>query len=266
MRLDAIGKRYGPRGPWVLRDVSLELTPGQLVRAEGGNGSGKSTLLRIVAGAQAPTRGRVHRLPARRAYVPERFPGELPLTARDYLHHLGRIRGLRGRAVHARAAELLERFGAAEHADRALPELSKGTCQKVAVAQALLSAVDLLVLDEAWTGLDRSARAELDTAVAECLDEGATVVFVDHDPDRLGRFTAARWRVERGGVRESAAAAPTRRIVFHGSADGLVAVPGVLAVESRGPRAVVVTVESAHSDAVLRHLLRDPDNQVESVR
>ncbi|WP_141726096.1 ATP-binding cassette domain-containing protein, partial [Actinacidiphila rubida] len=45
MRLDGVGRRYGLRGPWVLRDVAFEVPPGSLVRVEGPNGSGKSTLL-----------------------------------------------------------------------------------------------------------------------------------------------------------------------------------------------------------------------------
>jgi ABC-type bacteriocin/lantibiotic exporter with double-glycine peptidase domain len=49
MRLEAVGKRYGARQPWIVRDVSLDAGPGRLIRLEGRNGSGKSTLLRVVA-------------------------------------------------------------------------------------------------------------------------------------------------------------------------------------------------------------------------
>ncbi|MER6694632.1 ATP-binding cassette domain-containing protein [Streptomyces minutiscleroticus] len=59
MRLEGVGLRYGRRGPWVLRDVHLELPPGRLIRAQGGNGCGKSALLRVVAGVARPDRGRV---------------------------------------------------------------------------------------------------------------------------------------------------------------------------------------------------------------
>jgi ABC-2 type transport system ATP-binding protein len=47
MRLESVGKRYGPRQPWVVREVSLDVPPGRLIRLEGPNGSGKSTLLRV---------------------------------------------------------------------------------------------------------------------------------------------------------------------------------------------------------------------------
>ncbi|MGW8763090.1 ABC transporter ATP-binding protein [Streptomyces sp. NPDC055815] len=204
MRLERVGRRHGLRGPWVLRKVSLDLPAAALVRVVGTNGTGKSTLLRLLAGIDAPTEGRVTGRPPRTAYVPERFPVALPFTALDHLVHLGRVQGLGRAAARARAGEWLERFGAGTHARTALAELSKGTSQKVAVAQALLADPALLVLDEAWTGLDAGARAELDAAVRERLAAGATVVFVDHDPRRLEGEAAVVYGVEGGRVREMA--------------------------------------------------------------
>jgi ABC-2 type transport system ATP-binding protein len=197
MRLRGVGRRYGLAGPWVLRGVDLDVRPGSLTRVEGTNGSGKSTLLRLLAGIDAPTSGRITGRP-RTAYVPERFPAELPFSALGYLTHLGRIHGL-GRAEAARGAgEWLARFGADAYASTPLAELSKGTSQKVAVAQALLAAPGLLVLDEAWTGLDRAARGLLDEAVAERVADGSAVVFVDHDPRRLAGAPDAVFRVADG--------------------------------------------------------------------
>ncbi|MEU9981636.1 ATP-binding cassette domain-containing protein [Streptomyces sp. NPDC050856] len=207
MNLHRVGRRYRG-GPWVLRDVELALPPGgALVRVRGTNGSGKSTLLRLLAGVDAPTTGRITDRPRRTAYVPERFPATLPLTVDDYLVHLGRVHGLRGPVAAARAARWLERFGAGGHARTPLPELSKGGGQKVAVAQALLAEPDLLVLDEAWTGLDAVAREELDRAVGERVAAGAAVVFVDHDPRRLAGAAEAVFVVEDGRVRAALGAA-----------------------------------------------------------
>src|SRR5262245_52220099 len=59
MRLEAVGKRYGARSPWVVRGVSADLRDGRLIRVSGRNGSGKSTLLRVVAGVSLPSAGRV---------------------------------------------------------------------------------------------------------------------------------------------------------------------------------------------------------------
>ncbi|MFI1097609.1 ATP-binding cassette domain-containing protein [Streptomyces sp. NPDC020917] len=210
LRLDGVGRRYGLRGPWVLRDVALAAEPGAVVRVEGPNGSGKSTLLRIVAGVDRPTAGRVTGRPAGgTAYVPERFPPALPFPVLRYLTHMGAVRGLSAPEARTRALGWLERFGITGYAGTPLDELSKGTCQKVAVAQALLADPLLLVLDEAWTGLDTRARAVLDGAVRDRAAAGATVFFVDHDPQRLAYDATAVLRVDPGQAPELAVSRAT---------------------------------------------------------
>ncbi|MEV7561809.1 ATP-binding cassette domain-containing protein [Streptomyces sp. NPDC089795] len=257
MNLTDVGRRYGRRRPWVLRGITLELPRGALVRVEGGNGGGKSTLLRLVAGIEAPSEGRVGDRPARTGYVPERFPAALPLTAAAYLTHLGRVHGLRRAEAARRAADALERFGAAAHALTPMAELSKGSSQKVAVAQALLAEPELLVLDEAWTGLDAPARTELDRAVAERTAAGATVVFVDHDPRRLAGAADAHYRVQDTALLPvSGPARPRVRIHAVGPPGrALPPWPPDLDVSPAPGGGVLLAVDAERSDAVLRDLL-----------
>jgi ABC-2 type transport system ATP-binding protein len=276
VRLDAVGKRYGLRQPWIVRDVSLEVPAGRLIRMEGRNGSGKSTLLRVLAGACVPSAGRVTGRPAT-GYVPERFPPGLPFSPRGYLTHLGRVHGMRDTDLAGQVDECLDRLGAHEYAGLPMRSLSKGMCQKVAVAQALLPRPGLLVLDEAWTGLDAEARDVLDDEVGRRLADGGTVVFVDHDPRRLAGRISERWRVGGGAVtvvpedQQPGAAASdgpgsaepgVTVIELTGLGDlagsGLAALPGVVAVRGLGER-VLVSVESGASDAVLRTLLASSD-------
>jgi ABC-type multidrug transport system ATPase subunit len=199
MRLEAVGKRYGLRQPWVVRDVSADVPAGRLIRLEGRNGSGKSTLLRVVAGVTAASAGRVTGRPALTGYVPERFPGGLPFSGREYLRHMARVHGLRGEAGRRRVELWLERLGADGYADQSLGSMSKGMCQKMAIAQALLPSPGLLVLDEAWTGLDTAARAALDEAATGRVADGGTVLFVDHDPARLAGRATERWQLDGTG-------------------------------------------------------------------
>jgi ABC-type multidrug transport system ATPase subunit len=266
VRLEAVGKRYGARQPWVVRDVSLDLAPGRLIRLEGRNGSGKSTLLKVVAGVSLPSAGRVTGRP-RAGYVPERFPGGLPFPARDYLLHMARVHGLRGPACAAAVDEWLERLGAAGYAGATLRSLSKGMCQKVAIAQALLARPDLLVLDEAWTGLDQAARRTLDLAVAERVAAGGMVLFVDHDPARLVGQASERWHLDSGGRLTIAPGDHALPSGAPGPADGAVVVieldglepesaeqarglPGVLGCDRSA-----VWVAAGQSDEVLRTVL-----------
>ncbi|EXU62197.1 ABC transporter [Streptomyces sp. PRh5] len=277
----------------MLRGVDLEVPPGSLTRVQGRNGSGKSTLLRLLAGIDAPSAGRITGRPPT-AYVPERFPAELPFSALGYLTHLGRIHGLSRAAAARGAGEWLERFGADGYAGTPLAELSKGTSQKIAVAQALVAAPGLLVLDEAWTGLDQAARGVLDTAVAERVADGGAVVFVDHDPrrlagvpDRVLRVTETRLEPVDGTVRPSVAqdgpgVGPRVRVEAEGRPGA--GPPGELSgavVREYGPahggggdgpagrgRGVRLTVEVgvADSDGLLRTLLTaDPPWHIRAV-
>ncbi|MFE7835037.1 ATP-binding cassette domain-containing protein [Streptomyces sp. NPDC057474] len=274
LRLEGVGRRYGFRGAWVLRGVDLEIAPGALIRVEGANGTGKSTLLRVLAGLDAPTEGRVTGRP-RTAYVPERFPAALPFTAVEYLTHLGAVHGLDRPAAARAADEWLKRFGAAEYARTPMGELSKGSSQKVAVAQALLAEPELLVLDEAWTGLDADAREELERVVVERTAAGAAAVFVDHDPRRLAGVPDATYAVV-GGALDLREGTANSRTEANDSSMAVTVTASASVVEGGGPSGAQVpdgvrklatavtetasgahrfTVPQADSDALLRALL-----------
>ncbi|MFC3999736.1 ATP-binding cassette domain-containing protein [Nocardiopsis sediminis] len=273
MFLEKVGKRYDRHGPWIISDVTLAVPEAAVVRIEGTNGRGKSTLLKVLAGISRPTAGRVTGRPPT-AYVPERFPPDLPFHTVGYLHRVGRIHGLTRRESARRSALWIDRLGLSGHARVPLKRLSKGTSQKVAVAQALMAEPGLLVLDEAWTGLDQAARGSLDDAVLELARSGGRVVFVDHDPARLaGRVTAVH-RIVDGSLAPAeppAAEDPGPRVHIevdtpHGAAlpSGL---PGAPSAEPVAPGRTRLTVAERHSDALLRHLLglRHPPVHIRSL-
>jgi ABC-type Mn2+/Zn2+ transport system ATPase subunit len=176
MRLDDVAFRYHRKGPWVLRDVSLSLPSGSVTEVTGRNGAGKSTLLRLIAGLRSPRRGAVHNRPGRVGYAPERFPVDQPFTVRTYLSHMAAVRRIPADAIRAWA----ERLAFDHLLDVRLPELSKGSAQKVGLAQALMADPGLLVLDEPFAGLDAATRDGLPTLIAELSAEGTTVVISDH--------------------------------------------------------------------------------------
>ncbi|RKT55988.1 ABC transporter ATP-binding protein [Saccharothrix australiensis] len=236
VRLDRIGKRYG-RGPWVLRDVSLTVAPGEVVVASGGNGAGKSTLLRIAAGLTRPTSGRVDR-PASVGYVPERFPPDVRLSARGYLRHLAAVRGVPARW------DLVEALGFVGDPDAPMTTLSKGNTQKVALAQAL-AARDLLVLDEPWSGLDAAAGAVLADLVTA---GGVAALLTDHHGHDLPGAREFPLGAARGGV-----VIELDRV--GGRFDDVRSLDGVLAARAVGGGARV-EVEPAFSDLVLAEALR----------
>ena len=176
VRLQGVSFRYHRRGPWVLRDVTLRLAPGQVIEVTGRNGAGKSTFLRLVAGLRTPRRGTIIDRPARIGYAPERFPADQPFTVRGYLTHMAAVQKAPRTAIDTWA----ERLAFTHLLDTRLPDLSKGSAQKVGLAQALLTSPELLVLDEPFAGLDATTRDALPALVAELAAQGTTVIASDH--------------------------------------------------------------------------------------
>jgi ABC-2 type transport system ATP-binding protein len=160
--------------------------------------AGKSTLLQLAAGVLRPARGSIHDRPAVVGWVPERFPADQPFTAGQYLHRMAELRGVADPA--SAAAAWTERLLLSEHAGTRLSDLSKGTAQKVGLAQALLVRPGLLVLDEPWEGLDVAARTLIPEIVAEVTAAGGAVLVSDHRGEIAGLPGAIHWLVSEAAV------------------------------------------------------------------
>lgn len=169
-----VSRRYG--GRWVLRDVSLDVPPGDVLLLLGPNGAGKTTLIRILAGLVRPTRGEV----ARRAAVGMVAHHSMlydALTARENLAFFARLHGLADRA---RVMALLELLGLHQVADQRVGTFSRGMVQRLAIARALLHDPALLLLDEPLTGLDESASRIVLGVLWERRAAGGAVVIATH--------------------------------------------------------------------------------------
>ncbi|WP_249714085.1 ATP-binding cassette domain-containing protein [Rhizomonospora bruguierae] len=194
LRLDDVWLRYGRGGGWVLRGVTAALAPGEVAVVLGLNGVGKSTLLQVVAGVLRPSRGAVRERPAVVGWVPERFPADQPFTVDQYLGHIAAARG----EPRSAAAQWTERLGIAGYRGVRLPDLSKGTAQKVGLAQALIRRPGLLILDEPWEGLDAATRDIVPELVAEVAGAGGAVLISDHRGETARLPGAAQWSVQDG--------------------------------------------------------------------
>lgn len=211
LRLHHVGKRY-TGGPWVLRDVDMELPEGESVSVLGPNGSGKSSLLRLLAGVSRPTRGEISGAPPVIGYVPDRFPAFDAMGSLAYLVHIGRIRGLGTAAAQERGQNLLERLELVGGLRTPIRALSKGNAQKVALAQALMVPPDLLVLDEPWSGLDAGAHEVLADIIDEVVRAGGTVVFTDHREAVSRSYATLTFRIDEGRVRPGTRSARGRQV------------------------------------------------------
>jgi ABC-type multidrug transport system ATPase subunit len=210
MRLEDVSYRYG-HGPWVLRAVTVELPPGGVVVVLGRNGAGKSTLLQLAAGVLQPSVGRVVDRPGPVGWVPERFPAEQPFTVERYLTAMARLHAVPDPAAVRR---WIDRLGLTPYRSTRLGELSKGTAQKVGLAQALIPGPRLLVLDEPWEGLDAGARELVPDLVGEVMAAGGSALVSDHRGETARLPGAVPWTVAERAVTPGVAPDSAERSVI----------------------------------------------------
>ena len=258
--LERVGKHYR-RGVPVLREVDLDILPGVATVVSGGNGSGKSTLLRIVAGVVRPTSGRVRGRPRSLGYLPSPFPAELRLSATSYLRHFAAIRGLPRSRATGHGHQVLERLGFVGDLQAPIRTLSKGNVHKVGLAQALLPADGLLVLDEPWSGLDHAAQLALDVMITELVAEGRSVLITDHVGHALRlpqRRALAIADGRLGPLVEGGAEVPLVTVELSGAPQVLAAVARFAGVRHAEHLAdgMRLRVEGPASDPVLAEALR----------
>jgi ABC-2 type transport system ATP-binding protein len=172
-----------------LKNISLEVRPGEIFGYLGPNGSGKTTTLKILIGLVFPDRGEIQVLGqphaskawrARVGYLPEQPYFYDYLTPAEYLDYAGRLFGLSPATRRQRTKELLDLVGLARSADVALRRFSKGMQQRLGLAQALVNDPELLFLDEPMSGLDPIGRRMVRDIILSQRDRGKTVFFSTH--------------------------------------------------------------------------------------
>ncbi|NNE71462.1 MAG: metal ABC transporter ATP-binding protein [Rhodothermales bacterium] len=192
--IEKLAVRLGQRD--VLRDITFAARPGELVAVLGPNGSGKSTLIRSLIGLVPLARGQVRIAGAAPGacaagaigYVPQikSMDRTFPAQAIELVASVQR-NAWPGRLDAARrdwSLKALRRVGAEHLADRQVSELSGGELQRVYLARALATDVQVLILDEPETGIDAAGTSDLYALLESyCSEQQGTVLLVTHDWD-----------------------------------------------------------------------------------
>jgi ABC-2 type transport system ATP-binding protein len=189
--------RYGDRA--ALSNVCFEVKQGEIFGLLGPNGGGKSTLFRVLATMMAPTEGRaaiaghdVVREPAavRRkvGVVFQTQSLDKALTVEENLRAQGHLHGLSGATLRERMESAMARLGLDGRRKDLVETLSGGLRRRVEIAKALLHRPQVLLMDEASTGLDPAARRDLSRHVEELrAQDGVTILLTTHILEDAGR-------------------------------------------------------------------------------
>jgi ABC-2 type transport system ATP-binding protein len=192
-----VARRYGTQV--ALTPTTLAICSGQAHALIGPNGAGKSTLLAILAGALAPSEGRVVTAdpPPGIGWVPQRAAQYGRLSARENLELFARLEGIDD--VDATVRRLLGVVGLRDER-RPSVQLSSGSQQRLNVAIALLSDPDVLVLDEPTASLDPGQRRRLWELAGDVKERGGAVVFATQNLEEVERFADRVTALQEGRV------------------------------------------------------------------
>jgi branched-chain amino acid transport system ATP-binding protein len=191
LRVEAVSRRFG--GLVAVREVSLEVSPGEIVGLVGPNGAGKTTLFRCVVGALKPTSGTIffdgQRIDGRSQHalvklgvchthqIPAPFAD---LTVGDNVR-VGASFGRLARQAHETTAAVLEQTGLAALAETPAKNLSVGNLKLLEVGRALASGPRLLCLDEVGGGLTPVELDRMLALIRQVRDSGVTVLYIEHN-------------------------------------------------------------------------------------
>lgn len=192
-----------------LNDVTFDVAPG-VTGLLGPNGAGKSTFLKLATGLIRPSKGSIEvlgedpwnnpRLLERIGLAPEHDAFYEHLTGLEFVTLLTRMQG-HGRAeAKSKAKEALERVKLTPHMTRRIATYSKGMRQRTKIAQALVHAPELLLLDEPLTGTDPLGRREMIDFVRGLAKEGTSIIVSSHVLYEIEAMTQNILLIHRGRV------------------------------------------------------------------
>jgi ABC-2 type transport system ATP-binding protein len=246
LQLEEVVKQYGNHT--AVNGISLNVNGGEIYGLLGGNGAGKTTTMRMVLGLIYPDGGSIRyegkpyskELQRTMGYLPEERGLYPKVKVSEQINYLGRLRGMSSKEADKSLRYWLERFGVPEYYDKRIEELSKGNQQKMGFIAAVVHRPTLLILDEAFSGLDPVNVELLKDTVKELRDAGAAILFSTHrmeHVEELCRHITILHRsntVVQGSVQEIKNRYPREkvRLITTGEVNGLEQLPGVRRVET----------------------------------
>jgi ABC-2 type transport system ATP-binding protein len=204
-----LSKNYGEKQ--VLKDITLEIYPGQIIGYIGPNGAGKSTTVKILTGiiqdysgeimvAGKNLRENVLEVKKMIGYVPELAELYDLLTPREYLTFIGKLYHLSDAVIEDRATKMLDSFSLLPNIDQRMDSFSKGMRQKVLLTAGLLHNPSIVILDEPLSGLDANAVILVKELLQVLKQEGKTIFYCSHMMDVVEKVSDRIVLIDNGQI------------------------------------------------------------------
>ena len=186
---------------YALKDVSLDIMPGDFYGLVGLNGSGKSTLLKTIAGVYKPSKGKVT-VNGTIAPLIELGAGfDMDLTARENIYLNGTVLGFSPKYLDEKFDEIVEFSELENFLDVPLKNYSSGMVARLGFAIATMNVPDILIIDEILAVGDYKFQEKSFARMQEMIASGATVVFVSHSIEQVQKICKKALWLEHGHMR-----------------------------------------------------------------
>jgi ABC-2 type transport system ATP-binding protein len=258
---------FSRRSIVAVRDLNLQVAPGEVYGLLGPNGSGKSTTLKIILGLVSPTRGQTRIFGRDSALVQSResvgFLPENPyfykfLSGEETLLFFGKLCRLNGTRLKERVGQLLELVGLTNSRHQRLKTYSKGMLQRIGLAQSLINEPKLVVLDEPTAGVDPAGSRDIRNIIVDLKGRGVSVLLssnllsqVQEICDRVG-ILAKGMLVREGRLDELMAVENRSELVLENASESLLKEIEKLAATSNAK-----LIERRRSTTTLERLFLD---------
>ncbi|WP_316787996.1 ABC transporter ATP-binding protein [Pedobacter frigoris] len=204
-----LSKAYGSKV--ALKNLSLDIYPGQVIGYIGPNGAGKSTTVKILTGLIPEFSGEVlvdgismqenpQEIKKRIGYVPENAELYDVLTPMEYLDFVGKLHGIDEEILKTRSTKLLNAFGLGNNLHDRMDTFSKGMKQKVLLISGIIHNPQIVVLDEPLSGLDANAVIMIKELIMRLSKEGKTIFYCSHMMDVVEKVSDRILLINKGEI------------------------------------------------------------------
>ncbi|RJX38616.1 ATP-binding cassette domain-containing protein [Paenibacillus pinisoli] len=267
--VEQVMKQYGEKT--AVNNISFEVSEGEIYGLLGANGAGKTTTMRMVLGLIYPDGGSIkyngkpysNEQLSRLGYLPEERGLYPKIRVSDQIIYLSQLRGMSRKDADTNLKYWLERFEVPEYYNKRVEELSKGNQQKIQFIAAVNHRPSIIIMDEAFSGLDPVNVELLKSTVKELRDSGTSILFSTHrmeHVEELCRNITILHRsntVVKGSIKEIKKQYPRERVILTTENDvtGLESISGVTGVKLQEYGYEIGIQNEAVGGEILRHAM-----------